>query len=323
MRTVIGVDAGGTSTKAVLVDETGCRRGAGRSGPGNPTSAGLMRASAHLAEAALTAWAHRDGPLDPPGYVVITAAGVASDALLQRVSDDVAAGGLTCPVVVLSDALGAWFSAATETEGAVLIVGTGTTAGRIEGGELARTADGLGWLLGDGGSGFWVGREVARAVAADLDGHGTPTTLTAAVLDQLGTTTLGDVRTTIPWRNPRLVELVAWVYRQPPVQLAAFAPLAFSAAAAGDEVAGEIVAGSVAQVLHRAAQVIDDAGTPVVLTGGLLGKDSPLTAALHERWPGRCRRAADGTAGAAILALRHLGLPAGPAELARVRSGVC
>lgn len=313
MRTVIGVDAGGTSTKALLVDETGRRRGTGRAGPGNPTSAGLELAAGNLVDAAAAAWAAReDTALEAPERVVITAAGVTGEKLLRRVQ-----AAWACPVEIVGDVLGAWFSAATEPDGAVLIVGTGTTAARIEGGELVRTADGLGWLLGDAGSGFWVGREVMRAAASDLDRHGPATALTEGVLAQVGD--LGPVNA-VPWRDPLLTGLVSWVYRQRPVQLAAFAPLAFAAASEGDAVAAGIVADAAAHVLHRAEQVMDEGGSPMVLTGGLLGEGSPIAAALAARWPGRTRRAADGTAGAAMLALRRAGLDAGPAHLERVRA---
>lgn len=316
MRTVIGVDAGGTSTKALLVDESGRRRGAGRAGPGNPTSAGVDVAADNLAEVALAAWADRDdAALAAPERVVVTAAGVMSADVVAKVAGALASSGLECPVEIVGDALGAYWSAATEASGSVLIVGTGTTAARIGGGDLVRTADGLGWLLGDGGSGFWVGREVVRAAAADIDGHGESTALTALVLAQVGP--LPSAEDAGSWRDARLNGLVRWVYARRPVELAAFAPLAFDAA--GDAVADGIVAGAVALVLRRMECVVADDGAPIVLTGGLLGEGSPLAEALAQRWPGRCRRAADGTAGAAMLALRRVGVEAGPDELARVR----
>lgn len=330
MRCVIGVDAGGTSTRALLADESGRRHGFGRSGAGNPTSAGLDTASAHLTEAVLSAWMGRDeSDLALPARVVITAAGVASPELVRVVTGSLASAGLEIPVEIMGDVLGAWYSATAEADGAVLIVGTGTTAARIADGQVARTADGLGWLLGDAGSGFWVGREVARAVAADLDGHGPHTALSATALAEIGESALaaarralpsGDVRRTMPWRSPELIDFVAWVYQQRPVRVADFAPLAFAAAAAGDVVAGDIVEAATSLVMHRAAQVVDDSdGAPLVLTGGLVGPGSPLAAALATRWPGRCHRAVDGSAGAAMLALRRLGVPADGEVLARIQ----
>src|ERR1039457_6734945 len=43
-----------------------------------------------------------------------------------------------------------------------------------------------GWFLGGDGSGVWLGREVLRAVLADLDGLGPATKLTARVATELG-----------------------------------------------------------------------------------------------------------------------------------------
>jgi len=51
MQHVIGIDAGGTATRAVLLDETGRCLGYGRTGAGNPTSAGLDLAIANQVSA--------------------------------------------------------------------------------------------------------------------------------------------------------------------------------------------------------------------------------------------------------------------------------
>ena len=48
------------------------------------------------------------------------------------------------------------------------MAGTGAVAGRIVGGELRERRDGWGWLLGDEGSGFWLGREAVRATLTRL-----------------------------------------------------------------------------------------------------------------------------------------------------------
>lgn len=313
VRTVIGVDAGGTSTKALLVDHEGRGVGGARTGPGNVTSAGFELAAANLAQACLGAWRSReDDRLQGPGRVVITAAGNAPDHLPAELEGRLAAAGLACRVEVVGDLLGAWFSAATESDGAVVIAGTGMNAGGIVDGELVRTADGLGWLLGDVGSGFWIGHAVARAVAADLDGYGEPTAMTRPVVALVGE------RTTryAPWRDQRLEALMDWAYGRRPVELSELAPLVL--AHRGDAVAERILAEASVGVVRRVEQVRDE-GTPLVLTGGLLGDESPIAQALRVRWPGWCRRAADGRAGAAMLALRRDGVPAEPGLLARVQ----
>src|SRR5262249_35118115 len=70
----------------------------------------------------------------------------------------------------------------TPRDGLLLIAGTGAVAARIAHGRTAAVADGDGWLLGDQGSGFWIGRRAVPAVLAALGGRGAPPALTAAVL---------------------------------------------------------------------------------------------------------------------------------------------
>ena len=59
-------------------------------------------------------------------------------------------------------------------------------AARVGDGRVDATCDGVGWLLGDRGSGFWIGHRVVRAAAAALDESGAPTTLVELVLTEVG-----------------------------------------------------------------------------------------------------------------------------------------
>ena len=72
MRHVIGIDAGGTATRAVLVEETGRCVGYGRAGAGNPTSAGADVAIANHVAATAKAIS---GTGTSPDLVMLTLAG--------------------------------------------------------------------------------------------------------------------------------------------------------------------------------------------------------------------------------------------------------
>lgn len=67
----------------------------------------------------------------------------------------------------------------------MLVAGTGAIAAEVRDLRLDRVADGHGWLLGDAGSGFWLGREAVRGLLADLDAGRAPTPLGRQVLTDL------------------------------------------------------------------------------------------------------------------------------------------
>jgi N-acetylglucosamine kinase-like BadF-type ATPase len=218
------------------------------------------------------------------------------------VADLARAAGLTCPAHVVGDVVTAFAAGTAEPDGTVLVSGTGATAVRIVGRREAAVADGNGWLLGDDGSGMWLGREAVRAVLAALDGRGAPTALLPAVTGALLGAPLA------PGAGRRGTErLVAAAHAQPPVALARLAPLVSAAAAAGDGVATEIVARAAHALVTAVAAV--RAGTdrtPIVLAGSVVTGSTPVAehtrAAVEERWPGCVRVAGDAARAAAWLA---------------------
>jgi N-acetylglucosamine kinase-like BadF-type ATPase len=181
-------------------------------------------------------------------------------------------------------------------------------------------------LLGDAGSGFWIGHQAVRAAAAALDRRGPATALAEAVAAQLGVEA-----STARGRYGRVVALghaVDELYRVRPVELAAFAPLVFTAATAGDEVAGEIVLGAATALAATLAAVTTDGEPgPLVLGGSILARQR----AIAEHVVGSFRASgstepvvtvADGLAGAAVLALRHAGSTVDDDAHARIKSSL-
>ena len=312
----LAVDAGGTSTRCVVVDERGGCLGFGRSASGNPIAAGPARAARSVAEAAGEALrqASRAGGGEVSGgdvgLVLLAMAGASALSGPDVFAAELAPLGVDAPVRFAPDLLATFCSGTWQTEGYALVAGTGATAVRVEGGAVARTADGLGWLLGDDGSGFWVGHRAARAVAADLDGRGPRTALTALLLSELGLIDDGAQHQGRPAALQRLIEAL---YALRPVELARFARLVFDAAQApsGDSVAQAIVAEAADALLHTLAAVADPrVSGPIVLGGGTLAQHDALVARVAAAsgsggTAAEVHRVADGVVGAAVMALRE------------------
>jgi len=326
---VIGLDIGGTSTRALVASLAGDRVSTGTAGGGNPTSHGAEAAAAELGKAlteALAAvdprWVHA-GTIGLAGVARLLA-DPASRAAFDRAWAD---AGLRCPYELIGDALVAYASGTASPDGTVLIAGTGAIAATIRGFALDRVSDGHGWLLGDAGSGFWLGREAVRATLAAMDASRPLGRLSRAVVaallgpaDHPLTAGRSDLGGTVSARD-RVDLLVQRVTRRPPVELAKLAPLVITAHAEGDPTATALLAES-ARLLTESVARIREPGdpSPIVLAGGLLTGDTPLAPAvereLSARWPEAPRpRASDGAAAAAWLAARPLLTPVEAAAL--------
>jgi glucosamine kinase len=307
MPTLLALDAGGTSTRAVALDAAGTVLGYGRSAAGNPTAAGIGPAAESIGAAAGAAL----GGAGSAEVAVVAMAGEQSDAFRAQVTERLAAYGVR-RVVLDHDLLALFCSGTPAAEGYALIAGTGTVAARVVDGRLAQVVGGRGWLLGDAGGGFWIGRRVARAVVAALDGQAGPTELTPLMLRALGIST-----DTIDLADPvsrvsAIRQVVSAVYARRPVALAELAPLAF--AVPDDPVArGIVVAASQALADLLDAVRVPDLTGPVVVGGsvvvrGILGAPEALAADLvAPAGTTPVIGVPDGLAGAAVLALRHTG----------------
>lgn len=277
---VLGIDAGTGLVEAVCATTDGEVVGRGRSGLANAMAMPVAEVVDHLSSAALQATANVAA--QRISQVVVGAAGVirytrgASVGPLAQVWDSL---GLACPVRVVADAVTAFAAGTSRRRGSVLIAGIGAIAARIGDEEVLERIDGNGWLVGDDGSGFWVGRQAVRAVFAALDHRGEPTLLTQAVLATL----TGDEA--VP-ADPaeQVVVLRDSVYDGPPIALAGLAPLVPAAALAGDRVAQRIVDRAVTLLVDSATSLTtDDPDEPLVLAGSLLSGGGPIGREVQRR----------------------------------------
>lgn len=324
---VVGLDAGGTRTRAVLASATtGATLGEAAAGPGNALTVALPDLTDHLADAIGLAVPER-----ARGRVVSVAGGFAGAAgrdarepgrlnALAALTEALRRLGITAPAVGVGSDIEAAFASApgTPADGLALIAGTGAVATRVAGRRCATTVDGDGWLLGDEGSGFWIGRGAARAALRMADGRGGPTTLARAVGVALGlpaevlpgaeNAERADAAAA-RWSGEHREAYRRWLLpaamAQPPVALARLAPLVVEAARDRDPVARAILREAVGHLTDAVRALHPRPGERIVVTGGLAGPGGPLgdplTARLEELGL-RVDRVADGCRGAVALA---------------------
>ena len=237
---VLGIDAGGTKTVCYLADESGRIVGDGRSGGANLQSHGELEVEKVLHHVIEQAIADR---AIAPAAMCLGVAGVDRQEDDQIVRGILRRLGFRTHALVVNDALIALVAGTGDEPGVVLISGTGSIAYGVNEAGFAARSGGWGYVLGDEGSGYWIGREALTAVMREADGRGTRTRLTALILEH--------------FQLAKVDGLVREVYdrglqRQ---AIAALGPVVERARADGDVVAAEILAAA-SEELSRAAESV-------------------------------------------------------------------
>jgi N-acetylglucosamine kinase-like BadF-type ATPase len=182
-RHVLGIDAGGTKTVCFLAREDGTVVGEARAGGANLQAEGELAVEKVLHAVMDDAIGGRSPEV---AAICLGMAGVDREADGTIVRAIMRRIGAKVPTLVVNDALVALVAAVDEAPGVVVICGTGSIAyGRSARGVAARSG-GWGYLLGDEGSGYWMGCRALQAVARAADGRGPATALTAKVLAHFG-----------------------------------------------------------------------------------------------------------------------------------------
>lgn len=293
---ILGMDIGGTATRAVLADLDGRIRGTGSAAGGNPNSHPVETALGNIGAAARTALGSAEA--SAVGAVVLGLAGssvLTGGDTADRLHRTCAELGLRCEVTVLTDYEVAFAAGTPAPRGAVLIAGTGAVAAHIEQHRAAATAGGHGWLLGDEGSAFWIGREAVRVTLHALDAGVPLGALGRSVLHALDAERTADETT---------AATISAVHAMPPIRLAELAPLV--TAAVTEDAAARDVVDRAARALADTARLVAPAETDLVLAGGLTGPENPVGAALRAELGHAVRSAGSGAAAASWLAAHHL-----------------
>ncbi len=238
---VLGIDAGGTKTIGYLADENGKVLGEGRAGGANLKAEGELAVEKVLHTVMDQAIGDHDRDV---AAICLGMAGADRDDDRAVVRDIMRRIGARSRVVVVNDALVALVAGVGDASGVVIICGTGSIVyGRSA--DRAARAGGWGHILGDEGSGYWIGRHALRAVARAADGRGPATSLTPRVLNHFAAAKPSD--------------LIAEVYDRQLRHhaLAQIARAVQQARDEGDEVATQILEQAAHELVRAARSVVE------------------------------------------------------------------
>lgn len=296
----LGIDAGGTATRWVLMDPGGGTVARGEA----PPLSGLIFTDAAMG-LARTAMASLAASVRPHGNVAAVLAGITGTSSgsqqdgMMRAALAEAFDVAPAQVQVCDDLWIAHRARFAPGTGILVYCGTGSAAVyvRADGGMVR--AGGHGYLIDDAGSGYAIARNAVRAVLVAEDaapGSGWATPLGRTLAGAIGGAT---------WDNAR-----AYVYGGTRGSIAALAPAVAEAARAGDARAITVLRRAGRDLARLAGMLIRRLGPqPVTLAGGgvLL---HPL---IHQTMQAALARevdseAIDAAAAAARIAARELGI---------------
>jgi glucosamine kinase len=276
-RYLLGIDGGATKTLAAVLDVEHGELHVGHGGPSNQDAVGVQAAGQALFDAADQALAGAgisDRELDG---AVLAVAGTDTDAVVAYVCRE-----RSPDWIVVGDVVGAWATATGAQPGVGVISGTGSNVFGVGRDGGAWRAGGWGHLLGDEGSGYWLGVQSIKAALRHREASGPPTAL-------------GDAAAAF-FDAPSVEALAALVYSKPLTkgEVAAFAIETAGLAERGDAVARALYQDGARELAQQIEAVIRHTGLQGEFPVGLIGSAykagavfvDPLTDAVHAVAPG-------------------------------------
>lgn len=250
MKYLIAVDGGGTKTEAVLAGCYGNVLATAITTGSNPLFVGNEEAVQAVAGSVETI----RGDIDPKDICRIVIAVPGIRGCREQIASELGVPRET--VSFHPDDFSVFYGALAKDHGVVTLAGTGSfTIGVSLSGQQA-TVGGWGPIIGDMGSGQWIGTKALEAVTREFDRLGPETDLTEKILEHYR------------------IEKVWQLRRSVTPGVAYLAPLVKEAAEEGDDVALSIIEGAAKGLAEMAVAVIERLGLDddcynLALTGGI------------------------------------------------------
>lgn len=275
-RFLLGIDGGATKTLAAVLDVEANRLHLGHGGPSNQDAVGAHAATQALLDAADGAIAGAGTSVEGLDAAVLAVAGTDTEAIVSEVR-----AHRPPAWIVVNDVVAAWATATGGEPGVGAISGTGSNVFGVGRDGRAWRTGGWGHIVGDEGSGYWLGLESIKAALRDRDGSGPETALSDAAVEF--------------FKAPSVEALGVWVYSKPLTksEIAAFAIETARLAERGDAVARRLYEDGARWLANQIAAVIAKTGLQGEFPVGLIGSAykagaifvEPLTRAIHEAAP--------------------------------------
>jgi glucosamine kinase len=277
MSYLIGIDGGGTGTRARLARTDGTLIGEGQAGPSG-LGQGIEQAWRHVGQATAAAFGAAGLEMAPPATCGI-GLGLAGAHVPERCEAFLKVAPAFAHIALDTDAYTAVLGAHAGRPGAVVAAGTGSVGEALRRHGERVSVGGWGFLIGDEGGGAWLGLRAMREAHRACDGRAPAGPLVHKIWQIAG-------------RDRE--SLLAWCERAGQHAYAQLAPLIFDTEAA-DPRSARLLADAVS-ALESIARALDPAGDlPLAVTGSIGQRLTPrFSAALAARIVSPAGDAADG-----------------------------
>ena len=283
---LVGVDGGGSGTRALLARPDGAVIGHGQAGP-----SGLSRgiAPAWLAIATATQSAFESSGLRPAAWSACAlGAGLAGVSHLPWRDAFLAANIGFAQIALERDSFTMLLGAHAGRPGAIVAAGTGSVGEVLRADGSRDCLGGWGFPIGDEGSGAWLGWQAVRHAQAAMDGRVSAGALARHVWARCGADR---------------VALLDWCRSAGQFEYAQLAPMVFDADAEADDAhAAALLAAAVLELEALALALDPDGSLPLAVSGSVGRRLAPrFSAALRSR----CVELAQGADAGALTLIRR------------------
>ena len=264
---LVGIDGGGSKCSAMIFNARGDMLAHGIGGPAN-AARDLSTSLASIVESIQQALKQGGFGQDNIKHLHV-GAGLAGACVTSVNAQLKAWQHPFASFKVSSDLMTACYGAHGGQDGALLIVGTGSSAAHMLNHKLTQFG-GHGFILGDKGSGAWLGRSAVSSTLEALDGLSAFTDLHAMVKNKLNVDSTA--------------ALVQTMIAASPSEFASLAPEILTLASEGEVNARGLVTEGAGYLDKLCRRTLQDNDLQLVLMGGLAAQIKPwLSAMVTER----------------------------------------